>query len=165
MVRPLESKIIPPEKLASLSARLREEGKRIVTTNGCFDFLHLGHIQYLMEAKALGDILICGLNSDSSVRGLKGAGRPVFDEKVRALQLAGLETVDYVSVFSEKTPERFLELARPHIHVKGGDYRPDQLPERGVVEAGGGQVRCLSLVQGFSTTSLIAKLKLLTEKE
>lgn len=164
-MRALEAKIIPLEKLEALCAQLRASGKKIVTTNGCFDFLHLGHIQYLMEARKLGDVLLCGVNSDGSVRGLKGAGRPVFDEKVRALQLAGLEAVDYVTVFSEKTPENFLRLVRPAIHVKGGDYVAAQLPERAVVEAGGGTVKCLSLVPGFSTTSLVAKLKLLPEKD
>lgn len=165
MLRSLESKVISREQLPGLSRELKSQGKKIVTTNGCFDFLHMGHIRYLMEAKALGDILICGINSDESVRRLKGPGRPVFDEKTRALQLAGLEAVDYIVVFGEATPEKFLSEVCPSIHVKGGDYDPKKLPERKVVEAGGGTVKCLSLINGFSTTSIIQKLKFLSEKE
>lgn len=165
MQRSLESKIISRGDLPERCRQLKAAGKTIVTTNGCFDFLHLGHIRYLIEAKALGDILICGLNSDASVRRLKGPMRPIFDGATRSLQLAALEAVDYVTVFEEDTPEFFLGQVCPAIHVKGGDYDPTKLPERAVVESHGGVVKCLSLVQGFSTTNLIRKLKLLSEKE
>lgn len=111
------------------------------------------------EARALGDVLICGVNSDKSVQKLKGPTRPLVDEQTRLLQLAGIEAVDFVVLFSEDTPEAFLEIVRPDIHVKGGDYDPDKLPERDVVERHGGQVKCLSLIDGFSTSSLIEKLK------
>lgn len=148
-----------------LSKVVKDQGKRLVTTNGCFDLLHWGHIQYLNEAKALGDLLLVGLNSDASVKRLKGPSRPLNPELVRARQIASLECVDYVVIFEEATPEAFLEMVKPAIHAKGGDYRVEDLPERKVVEAGGGEVRVLSLVPGFSTTSLIEKLKLLPDEE
>lgn len=159
MFRAPESKILTPATLPKTIARLRQEKKNIVTTNGCFDLLHWGHIHYLNEARALGDVLICGVNSDKSVQKLKGPTRPLVDEQTRLLQLAGIEAVDFVVLFSEDTPEAFLEIVRPDIHVKGGDYDPDKLPERDVVERHGGQVKCLSLIDGFSTSSLIEKLK------
>jgi D-glycero-beta-D-manno-heptose 1-phosphate adenylyltransferase len=161
----VDRKIISHSALSQFSRVLKDQGKRIVTTNGCFDLLHLGHIQYLTEAKALGDILLVGLNSDASVKRLKGPTRPLNSELVRARQIAALECVDYVAIFEESTPEAFLELVKPQLHVKGGDYRAEDLPERKVVEAGGGEVRVLSLVPGYSTTSLIEKLKLLPDEE
>jgi D-glycero-beta-D-manno-heptose 1-phosphate adenylyltransferase len=154
-----ESKIIPLAELEALSERLRRSGQRIVTTNGCFDLLHWGHLAYLRDARSLGDCLICGLNSDASVKRLKGVERPLVAENYRALQLASLEAVDYVTIFGETTPEKFLANVKPSVHVKGGDYRPEDLPERKVVEASGGKVVCVSLIPGFSTTALIAKLK------
>jgi rfaE bifunctional protein nucleotidyltransferase chain/domain len=158
-MRSSESKVIAIDEIEALASQLRASGRRIVTTNGCFDLLHWGHLAYLNEARALGDVLICGVNSDASVRHLKGDSRPLISEHYRALQLAALEAVDYVTIFSEETPDKFLEKVKPSLHVKGGDYQPDQLPERKVVEAGGGKVVCLSLILGFSTTGLIAKLK------
>jgi rfaE bifunctional protein nucleotidyltransferase chain/domain len=157
--RSLDSKIIPLGELKTLSEKLRSQGKKIVTTNGCFDILHLGHIQYLQEAKSLGDILIVGINSDSSVKTIKTPDRPIFPEKVRARQVAGLESVDYLAIFSESTPENFISLVKPAVHVKGGDYKPDQLPERKVVEASGGQIKILKFVDGYSTTKILEKLK------
>lgn len=156
------SKIISLSEAARIAGECRALGGRVITTNGCFDLLHWGHVSYLTQARALGDMLICGLNSDSSVRGLKGKGRPLQEEKIRALQLAGLEAVDWIVIFSEKTPEAFLEEIRPTLHVKGGDYLPKALPERAVVEAHGGTVDCLPLVPGFSTSELIRKLKSLS---
>ncbi|MBI1861463.1 MAG: D-glycero-beta-D-manno-heptose 1-phosphate adenylyltransferase [Deltaproteobacteria bacterium] len=150
--------MVPLDKVWDLSVRLRSGGKRIVSTNGCFDILHLGHIQYLNEARRLGDVLVVGLNSDSSVKTLKGPKRPIHDERTRTLQIAALEAVDYVVVFPETTPESLLEKLRPFLHVKGGDYDPAQLPERAVVEKFGGKVRCLPLVEGHSTTSLLEAL-------
>lgn len=161
----MDRKIVSFKTLSTLSKLVKDQGKRLVTTNGCFDLLHWGHIQYLNEAKALGDLLLVGLNSDASVKRLKGPTRPLNPELVRARQIASLECVDYVVLFEEDTPEAFLEMVKPDIHVKGGDYRVEDLPERKVVEAGGGQVRVVSLVPGFSTTSLIEKLKLLPDEE
>jgi len=159
MFRAPESKILTAATLPQTIARLRKEHKSIVTTNGCFDLLHWGHISYLNEARALGDVLICGVNSDESVQKLKGPSRPLVEEHTRLLQLSGIEAVDFVFLFPEDTPEAFLEIVRPDIHVKGGDYDPEKLPEREVVEKHGGKVKCLSLVSGFSTSSLIEKLK------
>lgn len=161
----MDRKIVSIKTLPTLSQLVKDQGKRLVTTNGCFDLLHWGHIQYLNEAKALGDLLLVGLNSDASVKRLKGPARPLNPELVRARQIASLECVDYVVIFEEATPEAFLEMVKPAIHVKGGDYRVEDLPERTVVEAGGGEVRVLSLVPGFSTTSLIERLKLLPDEE
>lgn len=158
-LRSLEEKIIPKDKVAQVSEQLHKSGKKIITTNGCFDLLHLGHISYLDEARRLGDVLIVGLNSDSSVKKLKGPNRPICDEKTRAKQVAGLEAVDYVTVFEEDTPEALLALIKPSIHVKGGDYLPQNLPEAKVVERYGGKVQCLSMIEGYSTTKLIEKMK------
>jgi len=159
MIRTAESKQVRMEDLPALAHRLHLEDRKIVTTNGCFDLLHWGHLKYLQDARALGDLLICGVNADSSVKGLKGEGRPLVAEGLRALQLAALESVDYVVIFSEPTPNRFLELIGPAIHVKGGDYLEKALPEREVVEKGGGKVVCLPFVPGLSTSGLIEKIK------
>lgn len=158
MVRKIDSKIIPFKELASLAQQLHANKRKVVTTNGCFDILHWGHIRYLAEARELGDVLICGVNSDRSVRKLKGEKRPFFPQEIRALQLAGLESIDYVCIFDEDTPENFISQLKPAIHVKGGDYFQKELPERDLVESLGGKLICLPLVEGFSTTSIAQKL-------
>ena len=137
----------------------RSRGERIVFTNGCFDILHVGHARYLAEARALGDLLVVGLNSDRSVRGLKGAGRPIVPEAERAEMLAHLESVDYVSLFDEERPDALIDSVRPHVHAKGGDYRPEDLPEAAVVRRHGGEVVVLSLVEGKSTTNLVEAIR------
>lgn len=152
-------KIISWTRAETLAFDLRNQKTKIVTTNGCFDILHLGHLNMLKDARLLGDRLWVGLNSDASVRGLKGSGRPIQDQHTRALQLAALEAVDYVTVFEQSNPEAFLAKVRPAIHVKGGDYKAQDLPERKVVEQAGGEVICLPFTEGFSTTALIEKLK------
>jgi D-glycero-beta-D-manno-heptose 1-phosphate adenylyltransferase len=159
VVRHPTSKFISREAAPETAQRLHSAGKKIVTTNGCFDLLHLGHLRYLFEARAQGDVLWIGLNSDASVKRLKGPQRPLQEEQVRAEQLAALECVDYVTLFPEDTPEDFLERVRPSVHIKGGDYSPETLPERKVVEAHGGSLLCLGFVPGFSTTALIEKIK------
>jgi len=158
MFRTPESKVLSPSALAAKVAELRAQGKRIVTTNGCFDLLHWGHIHCLAEARKLGDVLIVGLNSDASVRGLKGPSRPLVEEGTRLKQIAGLESVDFVSLFFEGTPEKFLETVRPAVHVKGGDYESGKMPERTVVEKHGGTIQIIPQVPGFSTTALIGKI-------
>lgn len=130
-----------------------------MTTNGCFDILHWGHLQYLEKARELGSVLICLVNADASVKKLKGESRPINAEGIRARQLAALESIDYVVIFGEDTPEKILGEIRPAIHCKGGDYRPADLPETKVVEAGGGKVVCLPLAEGFSTTGLLEKIR------
>ena len=131
--------------------------KRIVFTNGCFDLLHVGHVSYLSRARDLGDVLVVGVNSDESVRSLnKGPNRPVNAAEDRCLVLAGLACVDYVTIFSESTPIETLKLLRPHIHVKGGDYKAEDLPERAVIESYGGKIVIIPFVPGYSTTSILA---------
>ena len=139
----------------------KSAGRRVVVTNGCFDLLHVGHVRFLQEARALGDALLVGLNGDGSVRELKGAGRPVNPEADRAEVLAALGCVDVVMVFPEKRATRFLEVAQPDIYVKGGDYRPEDLDadEQAAVKKAGGQVKVLKLTPGKSTTAVLAKTK------
>ena len=137
--------------------RLKADGKKCVFTNGCFDILHLGHASYLREARALGDALVVGVNSDGSVKRLKGAGRPLVPEADRAEMLAALEAVDYVTVFEEDTPAELVAELVPDVIVKGGDYMPGDVAWRETVEAAGGRVVIIPLIEGWSTTSLIAK--------
>ena len=151
----LNQKIYHCSELASVLQRLKTEGKTVVTTNGCFDVLHLGHLRYLQAARQLGDLLVVAVNSDSSVRQLKGENRPLVPEAERAEMLAGLECVDYVVIFPELTPIDLLSELKPSIHVKGGDYKLEQLIERDVVEANGGKVVVGLNVPGKSTTNLI----------
>lgn len=151
----LNQKIHHRSELASLLQEAKADGDIVVTTNGCFDVLHLGHLRYLQAARQLGDLLVVAVNSDSSVRQLKGANRPLVPERERAEMLAGLECVDYVVIFPEETPISLLSELKPNIHVKGGDYKLEQLIERDVVEANGGKVTVGLNVPGKSTTNLI----------
>lgn len=137
--------------------RLKAAGKTVVFTNGCFDLLHLGHARYLGKARALGDVLVVGLNSDRSVRRLKGPGRPLVPEADRAEMLAALEAVDYVTVFGEETPAALVAEILPDVIVKGGDYRPEEVAGAEKVTAAGGRVAIIPLVEGRSTTGLIAR--------
>ncbi|HEX2957161.1 MAG TPA: D-glycero-beta-D-manno-heptose 1-phosphate adenylyltransferase [Chitinispirillaceae bacterium] len=138
--------------------QLRESGKTIVTTNGCFDLIHSGHVKYLSDAAAKGDALIVGINSDSSVSRLKGPKRPVQGEFDRAYIIAALKSVECAFIFQENDPIRFLSLIKPDIHVKGGDYTPEQLPERPIVEQGGGRIEIVSFLNGYSTTNIVKKI-------
>jgi rfaE bifunctional protein nucleotidyltransferase chain/domain len=158
-----EQKIIAWAELPAWRAKVRASGKRLVVTNGCFDLLHRGHVTYLQAARSYGDMLLVGLNSDESVRQLKGADRPVNAEQDRAAVLSALESVDAVCVFSEKTATRFIERAQPDIYVKGGDYTVETLnqEERKVVESAGGKIMVLPEVPGKSTTALLKKLSTL----
>lgn len=137
---------------------LKKQGKKIVTTNGCFDLLHTGHVTYLNEAASFGDVLIVGINSDKSVQQIKGPSRPVQKEKDRAFILGSLKMVDYVFIFNEPDPREFLGKIKPDIHVKGGDYSPEKLLEREVVESNGGSVAVVTFVNGYSTTSILQKI-------
>jgi len=156
----LTEKLIPADRLPAWRAALRASGRKLVVTNGCFDLLHVGHVTYLAAARALGDVLLLGLNGDASVRELKGPARPLNPENDRALVLAALAAVDAVSIFSERSAADFLARAQPDIYVKGGDYTLDTInqAERRIVEAGGGRVIILPLVPGRSTTGLLEKL-------
>lgn len=153
-------KIFSSDHLIPWREALRRSGKKLVVTNGCFDLLHAGHISYLEQARDLGDGLLVGLNSDASVRELKGHGRPVNSESDRAVVLAALQSVDGVCIFSEKTAAIFLDLAKPDIYVKGGDYTLETLDqeERRIVEIAGGNIVILPLIPGKSTSALLAKI-------
>ncbi|MFH1214144.1 MAG: D-glycero-beta-D-manno-heptose 1-phosphate adenylyltransferase [Candidatus Neomarinimicrobiota bacterium] len=141
-----------------MTRRLQAEGRKVVFTNGCFDILHVGHIELLEAARRLGDVLIVGINSDASVRRLKGPHRPVTDETDRARILAALAVVDFVVVFGEDTPQVLIGEIIPDILVKGGDYNLDTIIGRDIVESHGGQIVVFPLVQGKSTSDLINKL-------
>ena len=155
-------KVLDRPSLIAAVERAKAEGKTVVTTNGCFDILHVGHVRYLQEARALGDMLVVGVNSDSTVRKLKGPGRPVVPEHERVEILAALECVDYVTVFPEDTPVELILAIKPNVHVKGGDYRPGELIEAPAVRSVGGRVEVVNFTstetQGRSTTSLIGKI-------
>ena len=151
------TKILEREPLLLAFGRPRQG--RLVFTNGCFDLLHRGHVEYLHAARALGDALVVGVNSDDSAHRLKGSGRPVVGESDRALVLAALESVDAVTVFDEDTPRQLVAALRPDVLVKGGDYTAEEIVGRADVEAAGGEVRVIPLVEGRSTTSLIRRLE------
>lgn len=153
-------KIVSANALAEEAKAFRAEEKRIVLTNGCFDLLHVGHVRYLQAARSLGDALAVALNSDASVRALKGEGRPINPEADRAEVLAALECVDYVAIFSEMRATRFLEAVKPAIYVKGGDYTLETLDreERAVLEKIGAEIKILPLQPGYSTSRLISRL-------
>ena len=157
----MSQKIHTREKLAKIVRHAQKEGKKVVTTNGCFDVLHVGHVRYLQGARKLGDMLVVAVNSDTSVRALKGKLRPLVPEDERAEMLAALECVDYVNIFSELDPIALLLELKPDIHVKGGDYKLEQLIEREAVESHGGKVVVGFNVPGKSTTDLI---KVIVEK-
>lgn len=145
------------EEIEKISKELKKQGKKIVTTNGCFDLLHIGHMRYLKNAKEQGDILILGLNSDKSIRKLKGKFRPIIPEKERAEILSCLECVNYVVIFDELIPTKFISLIKPNIHVKGGDYN-GRLIEQNEVEKHGGEVKIVPVIKNCSTTSIINKI-------
>lgn len=152
--------MIVDRKLAiEIIETLKKQGKKVVFTNGCFDILHVGHLNYLNEAKRQGDILVVGVNSNTSVRRLKGETRPINDERDRAELLCGLKAVDYAVIFEEDTPCELLDELKPSIHVKGGDYTKDKLPETKIVEKNGGEVRILKFVEGKSTTNIVKKIQ------
>jgi D-beta-D-heptose 7-phosphate kinase/D-beta-D-heptose 1-phosphate adenosyltransferase len=151
----MEKKIRARRELLKIIKDLRTKRKRIVFTNGCFDLLHIGHVRYLEKAKALGDVLVVGVNSDSSVRKLKGPKRPILPEEERAGILSGLGCVDYITIFSEIDPLKLITSLRPDVLVKGGDWTKEQTVGKEVVERSGGEVVILPFVKGASTSNLI----------
>lgn len=151
-------RLLDVEAAANWRERLRVAGKTVVFTNGCFDVLHAGHVEYLAWARAQGDVLVVGLNEDASVRALKGEGRPVVPFADRARVLLGLRSVDAVVGFGERTPELVLERLRPDVHVKSDQYRIEELPERTVVLQHGGRIALAPHVAGYSTTDTIARI-------
>ena len=151
--------IIPREYIKEACETVRADGATIVFTNGCFDILHAGHVRYLTAAEAMGDFLVIGLNSDASVRRLKGEGRPIVSEADRAEVLDALRAVDIVTIFDEPTAEELVRLVRPNVYVKGGDYSLDTLPEAKIVQAAGGRVEFIPFLEGHSTTGVIERIK------
>jgi D-beta-D-heptose 7-phosphate kinase/D-beta-D-heptose 1-phosphate adenosyltransferase len=152
------SKIKRRSVLKTIIEGLKADGKTVVFTNGCFDLLHVGHIRYLEAARDLGDYLVIGVNTDESVKRLKGDERPLVQEFERAEVLAALESVDYVTIFHEDTPVELISFLQPHIHVKGGDYRADDLPEAEAVQSYGGRIVIMPLTEGRSTTKLVERI-------
>jgi D-beta-D-heptose 7-phosphate kinase/D-beta-D-heptose 1-phosphate adenosyltransferase len=155
---PGETRLVARDRLAGLSERLKAQGKRVVTVNGSFDVLHVGHVHILEEARAQGDALIVGLNSDASVKAYKGAGRPIVPEAERARMLLALRAVDYVHIFDETEPMPFLAEIKPHVHVNGSEYGPDCI-EAPLVKANGGRIHIVSKIPGLSTSALLARIR------
>lgn len=157
----MSNKVVNQNRLASIADVLREQGRRLVLTNGCFDLLHVGHVRYLQSARALGDALAVAINGDDSVRALKGEGRPLNSENDRAEIVAALECVDYAVIFPEVRVTRLIEKVRPAIYAKGGDYTPASLnsEEHAALEKIGAEIRILPFEPGHSTSGLIEKMK------
>ena len=154
----MKEKIKQRKELLKIIKDLKAKGKRIVFTNGCFDLLHIGHIRYLEKARALGDVLVVGVNSDTSVRKLKGPKRPVLPKKERAEILSGLGCVDYITLFNERDPLKLITSLRPNVLVKGGDWTKEQIVGEEVVERSGGEVVIIPFVKGASTSNLIESI-------
>jgi len=162
----LQAKIITdPVALDRLIAVWKFKENKIVFTNGCFDLIHRGHIEYLAKASALGDVLVVGLNTDASVRSIKGRSRPLQDEYSRALILAAMRFVDFVVLFDEDTPENLIRKIQPDVLVKGGDYKPSEIVGYNIVTAKGGKVLTIELVENYSTTKLIKKIRKSSKKK
>ncbi len=152
-----KGKLVPRRDIGRLCDRLRRQKKRIVFTNGVFDIIHMGHVQYLSKAKAMGDVLIIGLNTDRSVRQFKEPGRPINTQSDRAGVLAALEMVDYIVLFGEATPEKLIRQVRPDILVKGADYKMNEIVGADFVRSYGGEVRRIKLLKGRSTSDLLKR--------
>ncbi|MBU0575154.1 MAG: D-glycero-beta-D-manno-heptose 1-phosphate adenylyltransferase [Proteobacteria bacterium] len=152
-------KILTWEELKKEADRLRGKGKKIAFTNGCFDILHVGHVQYLREARKTGDLLILGLNSDASVQAIKGEKRPLVPQGERAEVVASLMSVDYVTVFDETTPLKLIEYLRPDILVKGGNWKEEEVVGRDAVRSWGGKVVIVQMTEGASTTNIVEKIR------
>lgn len=159
MIKKIGSKILSWDQAQEKISNWKAKNEKIVFTNGCFDLLHFGHLHYLAEARDFGQRLIIGLNSEDSVRRLKGPHRPINDEKTRQFQLASLEFVDAVVIFEGDTPYDLIALLKPDILVKGGDWKADQIVGSDIVLSNGGDVRSLPFVEGYSTTNIEQKIK------
>ena len=145
-------------EIRKVAAGLRRKGKKVVFTNGCFDIIHYGHIKYLEKCRALGDVLVVGLNSDSSVKKIKGKNRPVTRQKERAAILACLQFVDYITIFSERTPAKLIAKVTPDVLAKGGDWAKSEIVGAAYVKKNGGRVATVPFVRGYSTTRILKRL-------
>ena len=159
MKKSMKKKIVSKDELKNKLFLLKQEGKKIVSTSGCFDILHSGHVEYLEAAKERGDILVIMLNSDLSVKQLKGPDRPIVNEQDRAIVLAGLEAVDYICIFDDLTPCNLIAELKPDIVIKGGDYEGKHIPEMDTVAEYGGRVEYVLMVEGHSTTNIVQKIE------
>lgn len=157
-VRRAISKVLKENEFVAFCRKLKSNNLKIVFTNGCFDILHLGHLRYLEEAKMMGDVLVVAVNSDSSVREIKGSFRPIMPESARAELVAGLYCVDSVTIFSSPTPLHLITQIRPDVLVKGADWSPDAIVGKDFVESYGGKVATIPFVEGFSTSNIIEKI-------
>lgn len=155
----IKAKILNKEELGRFLSICRFQKKKVVFTNGCFDLLHLGHIEYLAKAKDLGDRLVIGLNTDASIRRIKGESRPVTEESSRSLALAALQFVDAVVFFEEDTPKELIEFVKPDILIKGSDYKEKDIVGYSTVKNSGGEIKTIDLVPGYSTSNIIDKIK------
>ena len=155
---PVNKKITSLNRLIPIVNKLKKQNKKVVTTNGVFDIIHLGHVRCLEEAKRLGDVLIVGVNTNSSVKQNKGNKRPINDEKSRIGVLAGLESVDYVFLFNNKDPRSWISKIKPDFHVKAGDYKLNNIVEKDAVEKNGGKIVIAKIAKGYSTTKLINRI-------
>lgn len=155
----MREKIVSAAALSRILSKARSRGKQIVFTNGCFDILHVGHVVYLAKAGRMGDILVIGLNSDGSVKRLKGASRPLNSQRDRAAVLSALSFVDYVTIFDEDTPESLIRRLKPDVLVKGGDWSKEIIAGADFVKAHGGKVKIVPFVKGYSTSAAIEKMK------
>ena len=155
----MSGKIKTKKELKDIISSLKKQGKRIVFTNGCFDILHYGHIKYLQDAKGLADVLVLGLNSDFSVKKIKGPARPINKQLDRVRVLSALSCVDYLTIFSEDTPLRLIRLIQPDVLVKGGDWQTEKIVGADFVKARGGKVLAIPYIKGYSTTKLINKIR------
>ena len=150
----INHKIVSAEKATDIISNWRNKDGKVVFTNGCFDLLHLGHIEYLAKAASLGDFLVIGLNADASVRRLKGSSRPINDEKSRAFVLASLGFVSLIVLFSEDTPYELIKILQPDVLIKGADYQPEQIVGYDIVKARGGEVLTIEFIPGYSTSAI-----------
>lgn len=153
------NKIKTRQEIKRIANRLRKKGKKIAFTNGCFDILHYGHIKYLEDAKAKADILVVGLNSDASIKRIKGNDRPINTQSDRARLLSALSAIDYVTIFNEETPLKLIRLVMPDVLIKGGDWRKSKIVGADFVRECGGRVLTIPYVKGYSTTGLVEKIK------
>ena len=154
----MTDKVKTQDELIPILDTLRKKGKKVVFTNGCFDILHVGHVRYLKEAKGYGDILIVAVNSDSSVKTIKGDKRPIVSQSERAEVVAALEMVDYVTMFDEDTPYNVIKKLQPDVLIKGGDWTIDKIVGRDIVEARGGKVIAIPFIEGASTTGIVERV-------
>lgn len=155
----VSGKVKSLDELKSITVQARRNGKTVVFTNGCFDLLHRGHVHVLREAKALGDILVVAINSDGSVKAIKGPNRPVLSESDRAELVAAMEMVDYVALFDEPDPYKMIAAIRPNVLVKGGDWGPEEIVGADIVKQDGGKVAVIPYLKGFSTTEIIERIR------